>query len=40
MALHQDIKNLKSRISYKVKKAATPRQSHLDRKSTRLNSSH
>ena len=30
MALHQDLKNLKSRISYKVKKAATPRQIHFD----------
>ena len=30
MALHQDIKNLKSRISYKVKKAAAPRQLHFD----------
>jgi hypothetical protein len=26
--LHQDIKNLKSRISYKVKKASTSRQDH------------
>ena len=30
MALHSDIKNLKSRITYKVKKAATPRQQHFD----------
>ena len=28
--MNQDIKNLKSRISYKVKKAATPRQLHFD----------
>jgi len=28
--MHQDIKNLKSRISYQVKKAATPRQLHFD----------
>ena len=30
MALHQDIKNLKRKISYKVKKASTPRQNHFD----------
>jgi hypothetical protein len=30
MGLHLDIKNLKSRISYKVKKACTARQNHFD----------
>lgn len=28
--INQDIKNLQSRISYKVKKSATPRQNHFD----------
>ena len=29
-AINQDVKNLQNRISYKVKKAATPRQIHFD----------
>lgn len=28
--LNQDVKNLKNRISYQVKKASTPRQNHFD----------
>ena len=30
MKLNQDVKNLQGRISYKAKKAATPRQLHFD----------
>ena len=29
-SINQDVKNLQSRISYQVKKAATPRQNHFD----------
>lgn len=29
-AINQDVKNLQNRISYNVKKAAAPRQSHFD----------
>ncbi|WP_395058605.1 hypothetical protein [Flavobacterium sp.] len=28
--INQDVKNLQSRISYKAKKAAAPRQNHFD----------
>lgn len=28
--INQDVKNLQVRISYKVKKASTPRQNHFD----------
>jgi hypothetical protein len=30
MKLNQDVKNLQNRITYKVKKASTPRQLHFD----------